>query len=256
MISGVSRIYTKKFCDENIRETKGGKQRTSQKVAHFWSDGKSCPSNRYCSKLNWRIKCQINLFLKKHRLRVREEKFEAKSAVSIFGAPVSWVALFGALIGALSLVPFLFYVNGGGFMSAGMGIFGPLAGVMLGPFAGFVAGAIGGVIGMFISPAAYPLGFVDVFSGSPDAITLGNDPAQVLQVAAGPIPAQCTGDVAYSIPLPWCSRRLQPYARTNIFLGHQLGMGRIDCLLGRGRKLVSGGCTNPRTEQGTSSVWF
>jgi thiamine transporter ThiT len=91
-----------------------------------------------------------------------ERKFEAKSAVAIFGAPISWVALFGALIGALALVPFLFYINGGGFMSAGMGVFGPLAGVMLGPWAGFVAGFIGGLIGMMISPASYPLGIVDV----------------------------------------------------------------------------------------------
>jgi len=96
-----------------------------------------------------------------------ERKFEAKSAVSIFGAPVSWVALFGALIGALSIVPMAFYTSGGGFMSAGMGIFAPISGVMLGPWAGFVAGTIGGVIGMMISPAAYPLGFLDVLlSGS------------------------------------------------------------------------------------------
>jgi len=90
------------------------------------------------------------------------QEFEAKSAVAIFGAPISWVALFGALIGAMSIVPLLFYPFGGGFMSAGMGIFGPVAGMLLGPWAGAVAGAIGGFIGMMISPAAYPLGFVDV----------------------------------------------------------------------------------------------
>lgn len=91
-----------------------------------------------------------------------ERKFKAKSAVSIFGAPVSWVALFGALIGAFSIVPFIFYVSGGGMMSAGMGIFAPISGILLGPWAGFVAGMVGGVIGMMISPAAYPLGFLDV----------------------------------------------------------------------------------------------
>ena len=91
-----------------------------------------------------------------------EKQYAAKSAVSIFGAPVSWVALFGALIGALSIFPFLFYVTGGGFMSLGMGIFAPIAGIILGPWAGFVSGTIGGVIGMMISPASYPLGFVDV----------------------------------------------------------------------------------------------
>ncbi len=96
-----------------------------------------------------------------------EVKYEAKSAVSIFGAPVSWVALFGSLIGALSIVPMSFYTSGGGFMSAGMGIFAPISGMLLGPWAGFVAGTIGGVIGMMISPAAYPLGFLDILlSGS------------------------------------------------------------------------------------------
>lgn len=96
-----------------------------------------------------------------------ERKYEAKSAVAIFGAPVSWVALFGSLIGALSILPMSFYASGGGFMSAGMGIFAPISGMLLGPWAGFVAGTIGGVIGMMISPAAYPLGFLDILlSGS------------------------------------------------------------------------------------------
>jgi len=92
--------------------------------------------------------------------------FEAKSAVSIFDAPISWVALFGALIGALSIVPFLFYPWGGGFLSAGAGIFAPVAGMILGPWAGLVAGLIGGFIGMMISPAGFPLGFVDVLLSS------------------------------------------------------------------------------------------
>jgi hypothetical protein len=91
-----------------------------------------------------------------------ERDFEAKSAAGIFGAPISWVALVGALMGALSLVPFIFYPFGGGFMSAGMGVMGPIGGMLLGPWAGAVAGFIGGVIGMMISPGAYPLGFVDV----------------------------------------------------------------------------------------------
>jgi hypothetical protein len=93
----------------------------------------------------------------------KEREFKATSAVAIFGAPISWVALFGALIGALAVIPFIFYSQGGGFTSLGMGLFAPMAGVMLGPWAGFVAGFIGGFIGMMISPGAYPLGFVDVF---------------------------------------------------------------------------------------------
>jgi hypothetical protein len=97
------------------------------------------------------------------RAATGERDFEAKSAAGIFGAPISWVALVGALMGALAIVPFIFYPFGGGFMSAGMGIFGPIGGMLLGPWAGAVAGFIGGFIGMMISPGAYPLGFVDVF---------------------------------------------------------------------------------------------
>jgi hypothetical protein len=91
-----------------------------------------------------------------------EREFTGRGMASIFGAPISWIALFGALIGALSLVPMIFYPFGGGFASAGMIIFGPLAGLVLGPWAGGVAGIIGGLIGMFISPGSYPLGLIDV----------------------------------------------------------------------------------------------
>jgi hypothetical protein len=93
--------------------------------------------------------------------------FEGRGMATILGAPISWVAIFGALIGGLSFVPMLFYLTGGGFVSAGMIIFAPLAGIVLGPWAGFVAGLIGGLIGMFISPGSYPLGPIDAnLSGS------------------------------------------------------------------------------------------
>jgi len=88
-------------------------------------------------------------------------KYERRGLATILGAPISWVALFGALIGFSSLIPMIFYIFGGGFLSVGMVIFGPIAGMVLGPFAGYVAGVIGGLIGMFISPASYPLGFID-----------------------------------------------------------------------------------------------
>jgi MFS family permease len=88
--------------------------------------------------------------------------YEAKSVVGFFGAPLSWTALFGALIGALSVIPLLFYSSGGGFTSAGMALIAPATGVLIGPWAGAIAGTIGGIIGMMISPGAYPLGFVDV----------------------------------------------------------------------------------------------
>jgi len=93
---------------------------------------------------------------------VEAREFTGRGMASIFGAPISWIALFGALMGALSIVPMIFYPFGGGFASAGMVIFGPMAGLVLGPWAGAVAGLIGGLIGMFISPGSYPLGLVDV----------------------------------------------------------------------------------------------
>lgn len=89
-------------------------------------------------------------------------EFTGRGMASIFGAPISWIALFGALMGALSIVPMIFYPFGGGYASAGMVIFGPMSGLILGPWAGAIAGLIGGLIGMFISPAAYPLGLGDV----------------------------------------------------------------------------------------------
>ncbi len=91
-----------------------------------------------------------------------EREFTGRGMATIFGAPISWIALFGALMGALSIVPLIFYPFGGGFASAGMIIFGPMAGLILGPWAGAIAGVIGGLIGMFISPGSYPLGLVDV----------------------------------------------------------------------------------------------
>lgn len=91
-----------------------------------------------------------------------DREFSGRGMASIFGAPISWVALFGALMGALSIVPMIFYPFGGGFASAGMVVFGPMAGLVLGPWAGAVAGLVGGLIGMFISPGSYPLGLIDV----------------------------------------------------------------------------------------------
>ena len=92
-----------------------------------------------------------------------DREFTGRGMATIFGAPISWIALFGALMGALSIVPMIFYPFGGGYASAGMVIFGPMAGLILGPWAGAVAGLIGGLIVMFVSPGSYPLGLIDVF---------------------------------------------------------------------------------------------
>lgn len=90
-------------------------------------------------------------------------EYKKRGMATIFGAPISWVALFGALMGVTALVPMIFYIFGGGFISAGMAIFGPITGLVLGPWAGLIAGLVGGIIGMFLSPASFPLGIIDAF---------------------------------------------------------------------------------------------
>jgi len=83
-----------------------------------------------------------------------------KGRLYLFGTPIAWVAVYGALVGVTSLVPILPYAGGGGFWPLAT----PLAGIaplILGPVGGIAAAIVGGIIGMFISPPAYPLGIVD-----------------------------------------------------------------------------------------------
>ena len=93
---------------------------------------------------------------------VEEEEFERRGLATIVGAPISWTALFGAICGVTSLIPFYFYVTGGGYISLGSGLFMPLAGQVLGPWAGTIAAFVGGLVGMFIAPGAFPLGLIDI----------------------------------------------------------------------------------------------
>jgi hypothetical protein len=58
--------------------------------------------------------------------QILERRFETKTLVAIFGASIPWNALFGAFIDALSIIPIVFDINGGGQISAGMGIMGPI----------------------------------------------------------------------------------------------------------------------------------
>lgn len=84
-----------------------------------------------------------------------------KGRLYLFGTPIAWIAVYGALIGVTSLVPILPYAGGGGFWPLAT----PLAGIaplLLGPVGGIAAAVVGGIIGMFIAPPAYPLGIVDV----------------------------------------------------------------------------------------------
>lgn len=92
----------------------------------------------------------------------QEEEFERGGMAVIAGAPLSWVALFAAIAAATTVIPFYFYVTGGGYVSVATGLFMPLAGQVLGPWAGLIAATIGGVVGMFIAPGGFPLGLLDV----------------------------------------------------------------------------------------------
>ncbi len=77
------------------------------------------------------------------------------------GASIAFIAVYGAINGALALVPIFPYVGGGGFLPLCV-VFEAIGPLILGPVGGILAAVIGGVIGMFISPATYPLGPVDV----------------------------------------------------------------------------------------------
>ena len=103
-----------------------------------------------------------------------EREFERSSMSSILGAPLSWVALMGALCGVGSLIPILPYAGGGGYASLSTIVLFPITGLLLGPWAGFVAGLIGGIIGLFIAPGAFPMGPLDViFSGAMVPLVIG-----------------------------------------------------------------------------------
>lgn len=88
-------------------------------------------------------------------------------------APVSWIALYSALLGATSIVPIFPYVGGGGYWPLSL----PLAAIapfILGLPAATLSAFIGGLIGWVLSPAAYPLGIVDVIlTGTMPAIAVG-----------------------------------------------------------------------------------
>ena len=111
---------------------------------------------------------------KSEAVEVEEREFARSPMSSILGAPLSWVALFGALTGVGSLIPVLAYPTGGGYASLSTIVLFPVTGLFLGPWAGLVAGLIGGIIGMFVAPGAFPMGPVDVaLSGAMAAFVVG-----------------------------------------------------------------------------------
>ena len=46
-----------------------------------------------------------------------EREFSGSSSSAIYDAPLSWVALFGALLAVGSLIPIIVYPGGGGYSS-------------------------------------------------------------------------------------------------------------------------------------------
>lgn len=87
-------------------------------------------------------------------------------------------------------------------MSAGIGIFGPVAGVMRGPWVGFIAGFIGAVIGMIASPGRVSIGLRRRLPLKRDvAADLGFDAAQVLQTASRVLSDQYLPYAVLSVPL-------------------------------------------------------
>lgn len=77
------------------------------------------------------------------------------------GASIAFIAVYGAIQGALALVPIFPYVGGGGFVPLSV-VFSAIGPLVLGPIGGILAAVIGGTVGMFISPATFPLGPLDI----------------------------------------------------------------------------------------------
>jgi hypothetical protein len=96
-----------------------------------------------------------------------------KRGVTMLGVPISWVAIWGALLGVTSLIPVVIFVGseGGNFpLSTALA---PIVGLVLGPYGGFVAGLVGGTIGMFLNPAAYYMGVGNILDVAMAALVTG-----------------------------------------------------------------------------------
>jgi len=91
---------------------------------------------------------------------MEETKEVRKTTARVYGVPIAWIAVYGALCGVAALIPLFPYVGGGGYLPLCVAL-EAIAPLVMGP-AGIIAAIIGGLIGMFIAPAAYPLGLLDV----------------------------------------------------------------------------------------------
>ena len=92
---------------------------------------------------------------------MNEERVRERTPMGYGGASIAFIAVYAAITGALSLVPIFPYVGGGGFVPLSV-VFAAIGPLILGPVAGVISAIIGGFIGMFISPATFPLGPLDV----------------------------------------------------------------------------------------------
>ena len=79
----------------------------------------------------------------------REVRFLGGAVID--GAPVAYIVVLGAVVAALSFIPFSVILAAGGSFPMSQGVY-PLAGWILGPIAGAVAGGIGRLIGVFLAP--------------------------------------------------------------------------------------------------------
>jgi len=79
----------------------------------------------------------------------REVRFLGGAAID--GAPVAYIVVLGAVVAALSFIPFSVILAAGGSFPMSQGVY-PLVGWILGPIAGAVAGGIGRLIGVFLAP--------------------------------------------------------------------------------------------------------
>ncbi|MFO7836495.1 MAG: hypothetical protein R6V83_07565 [Candidatus Thorarchaeota archaeon] len=90
-----------------------------------------------------------------------EERVRERAPMGYGGASIAFIAVYGAVQGALALVPIFPYVGGGGFVPLSV-VFSAIGPLILGPIGGILAAVIGGFVGMFLSPATFPLGPLDV----------------------------------------------------------------------------------------------
>lgn len=91
-------------------------------------------------------------------------------------SPIAWIAIYAAICAATSFIPIFPYAGGGGYVPLAVPM-SALAPLLIGPVGGIVAAFVGGLVGMFLSPAAYPLGIIDV-------IITGTTPAIFTSLAA------------------------------------------------------------------------